>query len=468
MSDPSSLIPRHAESLVHEALEDTRVVLVNGARQAGKSTLTRLATDRQRTVVRLLDDPATLRAAKDDPTGFVEHDSLMVIDEIQLVPELLQPIKVAVDLDPTPGRFLLTGSSRILAMRTLPDALPGRMEVIELWPFSQGELHGGPDRFVDAAFRHGPRLDLSSDLRRRDYLERLIVGGFPEAMRRRTARRRNAFFDSYLSTLIERDVLELASIERRGDLLKLIALLAGRAGGLLEPTALSSLSGIPRSTLVRYLELLASVFLIKSIPAWSSGQTRRAVGTPKLAFVDTGIACHLLGQDPVRLAEPGGAAGSMMENFVVMELARQLTWAEERGRLFHYRTKDKKEVDAVIETPDGRVIGVEVKAGATVRTEDLAGLRNLAVTSVIGSSPATCSTPGSRRCRSARRSGHCRWKRCGVSRHESSRGRLAIRCSRSEQRVVCRDRGVFRVPVPITSAGSGGGLGVASGTTVWR
>ena len=130
------LVPRHAQSIVSEALEDTRVVLVNGARQAGKSTLTRLAVDgRPGTVVRLLDDAATLRAAQDDPAGFVEHDGLMVIDEIQLAPELLRAIKVLVDLDPRPGRFLLTGSSRILALRSLPDALPGRMEVIELWPF---------------------------------------------------------------------------------------------------------------------------------------------------------------------------------------------------------------------------------------------------------------------------------------------------------------------------------------------
>lgn len=375
---PTDLLPRHAQSLVTEALADTRVVLINGARQAGKSTLTRLtAGSRQGAAVRLLDDAATLRAAQDDPVSFVDHDGLVVIDEIQLAPALLSAIKVSVDLDPRPGRFLLTGSSRILALRSLPDALPGRMEVIELWPFSQGELNGDPDRFIDAAFRYGAGIQHSSQLRRRDYLDRVVAGGFPEAVRR-APRRRAAFFDSYVSTLIERDVLEIASIERRGDLLKLLALLAGRAGSLLVPAALAAASGIPRTTLVRYLELLSTVFLIKSIPAWSGGQTKRVVGTPKLAFVDTGIACHLLGQDAVRLGEPSGAAGPMLENFVVMELARQLTWSEERGRLFHYRTKDQLEVDAVIETPDGRVIAVEVKAGATVRTGDLAGLRNLA------------------------------------------------------------------------------------------
>jgi uncharacterized protein len=373
-----SLVRRHAEALVHEALGDTRVVLVNGARQAGKSTLTRLiAGQRDGSVIRLLDDAATRRAAVDDPVDFVDHEALMVIDEIQLAPELLRAIKVSVDLDPRPGRFLLTGSSRVLALRTLPDALPGRMEIIELWPFSQGELHGGPDGFIDAAFAEGPRISYTSELRKRDYLERAVTGGFPEAVRR-TGRRRTAFFSSYLTTLIERDVLELASIERGGELLKLLALLAARTSGLLVPATIAAASGIPRTTLVRYLELLTSVFLIKTIPAWSSGMTQRAIGTPKLAFTDTGIACHLIGQDVSRLSSPDGAAGQMLENLVLMELARQLTWSEQQGQLYHFRTKDKVEVDAVIETPDGRLIGVEVKAGATVHTEDLAGLRHLA------------------------------------------------------------------------------------------
>ena len=304
MSDLPGLIPRRAEALVAEALTDTRVVLVNGARQAGKSTLTRLtASTRPNTVIRLLDDPATLRAALDDPTDFVDHEGMLVIDEIQLAPELLRSIKVRVDLDPTPGRYLLTGSSRVLALRALPDALPGRMEVIELWPFSQGEITGGPDLFVDTAFQHGPDIDHSSTLRRRDYLDRAVTGGFPEAVRR-APRRRTAFFDSYLSTLIERDVLELANIERRGDLLRLLSLLAGRTGGLLVPNALANQSGIPRTTLVRYLELLASVFLIKSVPASSCGQTHRAVGTPKLAFVDTGIAVTSSARTPPGLPIP--------------------------------------------------------------------------------------------------------------------------------------------------------------------
>jgi uncharacterized protein len=353
------------------------VVAVNGARQAGKSTLARLAAARlPGTVTRLLDDPATARAAQDDPSGFIEHEGLMFIDEVQLVPELLRSIKVAVDLDNSPGQFLLTGSSRLLALRDLPDALPGRMEIIELWPLAQGELADGPDRFIDAAFTRGPEIDHSSALRRHDYLVRLVAGGFPEAVQR-VPRRRAAFFDSYLSTLIARDVMQLSSIERHGELLKLLSLLAGRTGYLLVPGSLAGQGGFPRTTLMRYLELLSAVFLIKTVPPWSSGLARRAVGTPKLAFVDTGIACHLIGQDAHRLSEPDGAAGPMMENFVLMELARQLTWSETRGRLYHYRTKDQIEVDAIIETPDGRVIAIEVKAGATVRTHDLAGLRHL-------------------------------------------------------------------------------------------
>ncbi|MEN3358844.1 MAG: uncharacterized protein V7637_2826 [Mycobacteriales bacterium] len=372
------LLPRKALQPVTEALADTRVVAVNGARQVGKSTLARVAAARAaQTAVRLLDDAATLRAALDDPAEFVRHDGLMIIDEIQLAPDLFRAIKVAVDTDPRPGQFLLTGSAQILALRDLPDALPGRMEVVELWPFSQGELSGGTDRFVDAAFTHGPAIAHTSRLRKRDYLELAVRGGYPEAVRR-SPRRRAAFFDSYLATMIERDVRQLSLIERRGELRRLLTLLAGRSGGLLVPASLATHAALPASTLRRYLDLLSAVFLIKELPAWSAGATQRAIGTPKLAYVDTGIAAHLLGQDAGRLNEPGGAAGPVLETFVLMELARQLSWSDQRARLYHYRTKDRVEVDAVLEAADGRVVAVEVKAGATVHTHDLAGLRHMA------------------------------------------------------------------------------------------
>lgn len=371
------LIPRHAAELVIEALTDTRVVAVNGARQVGKSTLARAVADaRSGSTIRLLDDDATMRAALDDPAGFVDHDSLMMIDEVQLAPHLFRAIKVAVDTDPRPGRFLLTGSARILALRDLPDALPGRMEILELWPLSQGEIEGVRDAFVDLAFDHGPDLDHTSTARRGDYLDRVVRGGYPDNIHR-TLRRRAAFFEAYATTLIDRDVRELAVIERRGELRRLLALLAGRAGHLVNVNSLSTVTGIPRTTLDRYIELLAAVFVVTRIPAWSANSTTRAVGAAKLAYVDSGLACHLLGQDATRLGQPGGAAGPMLENFVLMELARQLTWSDQLARLHHYRTKDGVEVDGVLEAADGRIVGVEVKAGATVRSEDLAGLRHL-------------------------------------------------------------------------------------------
>lgn len=379
MSAParSEVVSRKAQSVVTEALSDTRVVTINGARQSGKSTLARIVASTREPVRSLtLDDPVTLNAARDDPVGFIEHDGLLVIDEVQRAPGLFLPIKADVDTDVRPGRFLLTGSAQVLALKSLPDALTGRMETIELWPFSQGEIAEAADRFIDAAFAAGPQLTRESTMRRRDYLERATIGGFPEAVRR-TDRRRAAFFESYLDTLIKRDVQEISAIERTPQLRKLLQLLAIRSANLLVPATVAGDLGLNRTTVTRYLALFESVFLIKTLPAWSGGGAHRAIGTPKLAFVDTGLLCHLLGQGQTRLADPGGAAGPVLENFVLMELARQLTWNDERATLWHYRTKDKVEVDAVIEAADGRIVGIEVKAGATLNKQDFAGLRHL-------------------------------------------------------------------------------------------
>ncbi|MGK8501479.1 ATP-binding protein [Nocardia asiatica] len=371
-------LPRRLEAAVADALADTRVVLVNGARQSGKSTLVRLVAKDHDVEWRDLDVSLTRQAAINDPDGFVDFPDLMVIDEIQRAPELLLSIKAQVDADPRPGRYLLTGSARVLGLRTLPDTLVGRMETIELWPFSQGEIDGSPDGFIDAVFAHGDRIRHTSMVPRTDYAERIVRGGFPEAIARTNAKRRRIFHDSYLGDLIARDVRQLSEIERTSEMRALIQLLAARSGQLLVPAALGNDLGLGMNTVKRYLSLLEEVYLIKRIPSWSRNLSSRATMTPKVAFVDSGIAAGLIGADARSLVRPDGQFGPLLEGFVLMELARQLAWATEDVSMFHYRTKDQVEVDAVLENRRGEVVGIEVKAASTVGPDDFRHLRHLA------------------------------------------------------------------------------------------
>ncbi|MGW2664157.1 ATP-binding protein [Nocardia tengchongensis] len=372
-----NLRPRHATDAVRDALSDTRVVLVNGARQSGKSTLVRAVAGDRAATWRDLDRPDDRQAAIVDPVGFVDDEGLMVIDEIQRVPDLLLPIKVAVDTDPRPGRYLLTGSSRLLGLRDLPDTLPGRMETIELWPFSQGEIDGAPDGFVDAAFRGGPAIGADSEISRVEYTERIVRGGFPEAVARTDPRRRGRFLDSYVQNLIERDVRQLSEIERAPQLTGMVRLLAARSATLVNPGSLSGELELARGTAQRYLRLLEEIFLIKRIPGWSRNIGTRVTSMPKLVFVDSGVAARMLAADAHTLRRPGGPFGPLLEGFVISELARQLTWCETPVEMYHYRDQNKVEVDVVLEDRRGAVVGIEVKAASTVKSEDFRGLRIL-------------------------------------------------------------------------------------------
>jgi len=374
MRRASDYLPRHAAGLVSDALADTRVVVVNGARQTGKSTLAEMAVRaRPGAVAKFLDDPTTREAATADPVAFLRHDGLMLIDEVQRVPDLWLAIKNTVDRDPRPGRFLLTGSARLLSLRSLPDALPGRSETIELWPLSQGEIDGGPDGFVDAAFRVG--ADLRAEhigLGKRDYLARARRGGYPEAVHRDTPRRRDRFFAGYLDDLIVRDVKQVAQIDRADQMRRLLSLLAAQTAGLFRASRMADAIGVSAPTVRSYLNILETIFLIRLVPGWSANLSRRAVATPKVIFQDSGLAAFLAAG-----ADADAAAGRLVENLVLGELARQLTWTDFSARLYHYRDRDQHEVDAIIEDNSGTVIGVEVKASETVRADDFAGLRVL-------------------------------------------------------------------------------------------
>lgn len=367
MREGIDYLPRRATERVTEAMSDTRVIVLNGARQVGKSTLAEKLLREHGGVARSLDDGVTRAAAQADPSAFVRHDGLMLIDEVQRVPDLWLQIKYTVDRDQRPAQFLLTGSARLLGLSSLPDALPGRSETVELWPFSQGEIDGTPDGFVDAAFAEGAEVRAApSDLRKKDYLARAARGGYPEALRRGTPSRRGRFFEAYLADMMARDIKQVADIERAGEMRTLMSLLAAQTTGLLSFNRLSGDLELTAPTVRRYVEILETVYLVRTVPAWSANATTRALAMPKVFFVDSGIAAHL-----------GARDGALLENFVLGELARQLTWSDTFAALHHYRDRDQYEVDAVLEDNRGRVIGIEVKAAETVRTDDFRGLRLL-------------------------------------------------------------------------------------------
>ena len=352
------------------------MVVVAGPRQAGKSTLAaRLVAEAHGTWL-TLDDAAVLDAARTDPVGFVRgRRGLIGVDEVQRVPELLLAIKAEVDTARRAGRFLLTGSTRLLGAPRLADSLAGRMEALTLWPFAQAELdsRAGPPALIDSAFG-----DALSDLdppavSRAEVLQRAEAGGFLPALDR-AGRRRAAWFDSYVAGVIDREVRALTDATYLRELPRLLRLCAARTSGELNVTDLARDLGLSRSTTDSYLTHLETVFLIQTIPAWSTNLTARVVRRPKLTITDTGLAARLLGG---RLSSDPELAGRLVETFVAGELRAQAEWSQTRPNLFHYRDRDGAEVDLVLESADGRVVGVEVKAGATIRAEDLRGLRLL-------------------------------------------------------------------------------------------
>lgn len=372
------MIRRNIHKYLAEAMADTPVVLLHGARQTGKSTLVREYTETVgdgRYIT--LDDATTLMAATEDPAGFLSRfDGPIILDEVQLAPGLFRAIKLAVDRDRQPGRFLLTGSADVLLLPHLSESLAGRMEILTLWPFSSSELAGNGRSFVDALFAEGPMPSVSSPESRPALLERMVTGGFPEAITRTSARRRNAWFGSYVTTILQRDVRELSNIEHLTLLPRLLSILAARAMSLSNHAELSRALGLPQSTLKRYMALLELTFLIRQIPSWSANLGKRLVKSPKVMLCDTGLMAYLLGLDSVA-AIPDHLTGALVENYVAMELTKHLGWSETRAVLYHFRERTGREVDMVLENAAGQVVGVEVKASASVTRNDLKHLRFL-------------------------------------------------------------------------------------------
>jgi len=371
------LHPRFAAPRLAEALADSPVVLVHGPRQCGKTTLARTVGDPLGCSYISFDDPIALATATADPAGFVaDLSERVILDEVQKVPALFTALKVSVDRDRRPGRFLLTGSANVLLVPKLSDSLAGRMEILRLHPLAQCELAERPSHFLDLLFEAGFKTRSTQRLGPA-LAERIAAGGFPAALARPEPRRRAAWYRSYIETLVQRDVRDLAHISSLDQLPRLLAVAAGQTAHLLNITDLAAPFQLSRPTIRDYTTLLERVFLMEELPPWHSNQLNRLIKTPKLHVGDTGVACALLKLDGAGLWQDRAAFGQMLETFVYQELHRQSDWSEAPTEFFHFRDREGTEVDIVAERGAQGLAGLEVKASATVTTADFRGLRKL-------------------------------------------------------------------------------------------
>ena len=373
------MIQRWLEPLILESLQDTPVVLLNGARQVGKSTLVQSISKKTGASYVTLDDATVLAAASSDPESFITGlPNPVILDEVQRVPEIFLAIKAAVDRDRSAGRFLLTGSANVLMLPRLADSLAGRMDILTLWPLSHGEIEGTRETFIDQAFGETFKIDKVPRLSFDDAVERMLAGGYPEAIERQTPRRRTAWFRAYITTILQRDVQDLANIEGLNELPRLLNLLATRSATLLNYAAIARDAGLPQTTLKRYLSLLRATFLMHELPAFSVNLGKRLVKSPKVFLNDSGLAASLISVDAARLKEDRQLFGQLLESWVITELAKQSTWSLVQPKLFHYRTQTGSEVDIILEDAAGRLVGIEVKASSTATAKDFRGLKTLA------------------------------------------------------------------------------------------
>jgi hypothetical protein len=369
--------PRFIESRLKTSLSDTRVVLLSGPRQSGKTTLARALAEKEARTFLTLDDGTTLAAAQRDPVGFVRGLDRAAIDEVQRAPELLLAIKQSVDADRRPGRFLLTGSANLMTLPRVADSLAGRMAVADLLPLAQAEIRARPSAFLAQALA-GRAPKPGAPVLGADLVATVLAGGYPEALARRTWVRRQEWHLDYVRAIVQRDVRDLAELDRLSQMPRLLRVLAHHSGQLVNWSGLGAPLGLSHVTTQKYAGLFEQLFLIRTLPPWFNNELKRFVKTPKLYFLDAGLLASLRGLSPARIAAERGPFGALLETFVLAEVLKLASWSGEPFEFFHFRDKEQNEVDVVLEHAEGQLIGLEVKAAATVTAADFGGLRKLA------------------------------------------------------------------------------------------
>ncbi|MGL4436169.1 MAG: ATP-binding protein, partial [Giesbergeria sp.] len=366
-SPPGRLFARHWAGPVGIALRDTPAVPVNGPRQCGKTTLVKQFA--QGRTYLTMDDPAVLDTALHDPVGLVRRLDRAIIDEIQRAHRLLLALKMSIDEDRRPGRFLLTGSANILSLPQIADSLAGRMEVHTLLPLSQSELQGRPSDFLQRAQAQdwpisSPAWAASAGADQGSMVANALVGGYPEMRARTTLARRQSWAKAYIQTLVERDVQDIAQVEHLSQIPRLLDAVAAHCGQLFNASQIGGQLLLDTRTLDKYMGVLEKIFLVARLPAWGRHEYNRLVKTPKLHFLDAGLQASLMRLTPAMLITHRQRWGATLETWVYAELRKALALSDEQWYLSYYRDKDQVEVDFVLENPQRQLIGIEVKAAA--------------------------------------------------------------------------------------------------------
>lgn len=370
-----ALYPRLVEQRVVDALSDTRVVLIVGPRQSGKTTLAKKMANEGMEYY-TLDNATTLDAARQDPVGFVRGMDRAIVDEIQRAPELLLAIKESVDTDQRPGRFLLTGSANLMTLPRVADSLAGRIEVVRLLPLAQSEIRTASASFLRDAFQNEAKageLVVGDDL-----MAAVLAGGYPEALGRKTLSRRQDWYADYIQAIVQRDVRDVAQIEQIAQMPRLLRILAEHSGQLVNYSGIGAAIGMNHITTQKYVGIFENLFLARTVQPWFSNKLKRLTKTPKIHFLDSGLLASLRDLSLDRLRDDRGQFGALLETFVFGEILKLAGGGQTHFEFSHFRDKQQNEVDIVIEDQRGRIVGIEIKAAASVSNSDFSGLRILA------------------------------------------------------------------------------------------
>jgi len=380
----TGLVERRLVEVAAARFAEEPVLVLNGPRTVGKSTMLGQLAERLGRAVIDCDDPATRSAVRADPGRFVESSEPVLIDEYQHVPELLDAIKAQLNRDLRPGRYVLAGSTRYAAIPAAAQALTGRVDIIPVLPLAQGEIDGAQETFIARLLDVGGTERPSAELvaaTRDEYARRSTSGGMPVALRRPPGRSRSRWFANYVDLVVDKDVMDISRVRQREMLPRLLGQLAARSGQVLNITAAAGAIGLDRSTAENYTKLLEAVFLIHRLPAWGTTLSARIVKHPKVHMVDSGVMAWLLNLTPQKIAQAAPSTlteyGHLLETFAVGEILKQVSWSDAPVATGYFRTEAGDEVDLVLERDDGQVIAFEIKAGTRVDGDDLRGLRFL-------------------------------------------------------------------------------------------